>query len=102
MNFAGVLATAQALVRPAILQPRLVVPDISALDWAAFKARGVRGVVIDKDNCITRPAVDELFPALRPAWTELLRTFGPANVLVVSNSAGTAKDSLLLQVRLQR
>ena len=36
---------------------------------------------------------------LRPKWEEMLAVFGPANVLIVSNSAGTSKDSLLLQVR---
>lgn len=42
--------------------------------------------------------MDELEPSLQPAWDELLKTFGASNVLIVSNSAGTRKDSLLLQV----
>ncbi|ORY52172.1 mitochondrial PGP phosphatase-domain-containing protein, partial [Leucosporidium creatinivorum] len=45
----------------------------------------------------TRPLIDELEPSLQPAWDELLKTFGASNVLIVSNSAGTGKDSLLLQ-----
>ncbi|KAL8293519.1 hypothetical protein RQP46_000220 [Phenoliferia psychrophenolica] len=97
INWAGVTATVSALARPAAYAPRLIVPDISHLDWAAFKAHGVTGVVIDKDNCITKPHDDALVPHLNPAWRSLLSTFSPANVLVVSNSAGTRKDSLLLQ-----
>lgn len=93
--------------------------DITRLDWACFRSHGITGVVIDKDNCLvrlslrnqlvlsdgwccsrqTRPDRDTLEPYLQPSWESLLHTFGPANVLVVSNSAGTHKDSLLLQVR---
>ncbi|KAM0750311.1 hypothetical protein T439DRAFT_326272 [Meredithblackwellia eburnea MCA 4105] len=97
INWAGVSATVTSLVTRKHLDPRLVVPDISHLDWAAFRANGVTGVVIDKDNCITKPNEDELETSLRPAWDSLLKAFPPSNVLVVSNSAGTRKDSLLLQ-----
>jgi hypothetical protein len=138
MNWSGIRGALAAVANPGTLRPRLVVPgmlptplpstgansfarvDISHLDWARFKANGVTGVVIDKDNCIvssvtpgtklgapadaygrqTKPHHDALEPTLQPAWDSLLRTFGPANVLIVSNSAGTRKDSMLLQVRL--
>lgn len=40
-----------------------------------------------------------LVPRLGESWDDLLREFGAENVLIVSNSAGTGKDSLLLQVR---
>ncbi|SCV74652.1 BQ2448_7681 [Microbotryum intermedium] len=97
-NWPGIAAALQAVVRPSILQPRLRVPSIAALDFQEFKRRGVVGVVVDKDNCLTKPMDDELVLPLRPAWQALLTTFGTANVLVVSNSAGTSKDPLLLQV----
>lgn len=117
-NWSGIAASVQSLIKPSILQPRLQVPSIAQLDWAAFKGRGITGVILDKDNCIvrarpssrmqhleaddalaqTKPHVDTIEPSLQPAWDDLLKTFGPANVLVVSNSAGTGKDSLLLQV----
>jgi hypothetical protein len=138
MNWSGIRGALAAVINPRILRPRLVVPgehtrpfpstgahdvlrvDISHLDWARFKANGVTGIVIDKDNCIvshlcaeverrlmrvpllcqTKPHCDTLELSLQPSWDTLLRTFGPANVLIVSNSAGTRKDSLLLQVRL--
>ena len=50
----------------------------------------------------TKPHDDALVPHLHPAWTSLLATFSASNVLVVSNSAGTQKDSLLLQVSFLR
>ncbi|KAK4051583.1 hypothetical protein OIV83_002723 [Microbotryomycetes sp. JL201] len=97
-NWAGIGASLQAILRPRILQPTLKVPSIASLRFDALKQRGITGIVIDKDNCITRPLVDDLDPSLHNAWHDLVATFGPENVLVVSNSAGTlAKDSMLLQ-----
>ncbi|GAA5926312.1 hypothetical protein JCM1841_005531 [Sporobolomyces salmonicolor] len=99
-NWAGVSAALVALVRPSTLQPRLIVPSIANLDWSQLRARGVQGIVIDKDNCITKPNQDDLAPdpAIRQAWADLLLEFGPDNVLIVSNSAGTLrKDPVLLQ-----
>ncbi|GAA6008283.1 hypothetical protein JCM10207_000069 [Rhodosporidiobolus poonsookiae] len=100
-NWAGITASLGALVRPSSLQPRLSIPSIAQLDWHRLRHdAGITGVVIDKDNCIAKPSEDVLAPdqQLRDSWDTLLRTFGPDNVLVVSNSAGTlAKDPLLLQ-----
>ncbi|GAA6060443.1 hypothetical protein JCM10212_000036 [Sporobolomyces blumeae] len=100
-NWHGISASIAALARPHSVQPRLVVESIAHLDWQEFKRSGIDGVVIDKDNCISRPHEDRLAPdnpRLARAWRDLVDTFGPDNVLVVSNSAGTlAKDPLLLQ-----
>ncbi|GAA5901858.1 hypothetical protein JCM6882_008692 [Rhodosporidiobolus microsporus] len=100
-NWSGVTASLIALAKPSTLQPRLSIPSIAHLDWHRLKHEGgVTGIVVDKDNCIAKPQEDDLAPdpALRESWGTLLRTFGPENVLVVSNSAGTlAKDPLLLQ-----
>ncbi|GAA5998924.1 phosphatidylglycerophosphatase [Rhodotorula paludigena] len=102
-NWAGVAATLGALVRPSTLQPRITVPSIAHLDWHRLRSLAkVDGVIIDKDNCIARPGDDHLAPSdsLHAAWHTLVHAFGPANVLVVSNSAGTlAKDPLLLQAQ---
>ena len=54
VNFAGVYGTLAAVYKPSILLPRLIIPDITHLDFLAFKRNGITGVVIDKDNCIVR------------------------------------------------
>lgn len=38
---------------------------------------------------------------IQKAWTDLLSTFGPGRVLVVSNSAGTTKDPGSIAVGVQ-
>jgi len=54
MNFAGISASLSAIAKPAILRPTLRVPSIASLDLAQLKAKGVSGVIIDKDNCLVR------------------------------------------------
>ncbi|KAK9893756.1 hypothetical protein P389DRAFT_108095 [Cystobasidium minutum MCA 4210] len=96
-NLAGLLAVAEVVFRPHLLVPKLVVEDIRALKLHDLKARGVIGVVLDKDNCLTKPNNDALVQELRGAWPALIKTFGRENVLIVSNSAGTRDDAGFLQ-----
>jgi len=41
----------------------------------------------------------KLFITTQKAWDQCLQTFGPGNVLIVSNSAGTRDDAGEIQVR---
>ncbi|KAI0261271.1 mitochondrial PGP phosphatase-domain-containing protein [Gloeopeniophorella convolvens] len=96
-NLPGALVPLYALFNPRLLLPSVVVRDIRHLDWAALRDAGYRGAVFDKDNCLTIPHDDTLVPELETAWAAALRTFGPTNVLIVSNSAGTRADPSQLQ-----
>ncbi|EIW72653.1 hypothetical protein M231_06553 [Tremella mesenterica] len=81
-----------AIVRPRLLRPDIRVPSIAHVDFRALRKLGFNAVVIDKDNCLTLPQNDDLYPPLEEAWKELKRSFDPGRVLLVSNSAGTKKD----------
>ncbi|KAF8531599.1 mitochondrial PGP phosphatase-domain-containing protein [Gautieria morchelliformis] len=92
-NLAGTLAVFHALVRPRLIIPNLTVQDIRSLNFAAFRRAGYKGVVLDKDNCLTLPHQDTLIPELDTAWRELKHEFDAHNLLIVSNSAGTRYDA---------
>ncbi|KAF7296040.1 hypothetical protein MKEN_01419000 [Mycena kentingensis (nom. inval.)] len=94
LNIPGILVPLQLLFNPRIALPNLAVKDIRHLDFVALKKAGYRGAVFDKDNCLTLPHKDELVPELKAceAWDDCRKTFGDANVLIVSNSAGTRSD----------
>ncbi|KAK4688839.1 phosphatidylglycerophosphatase GEP4, partial [Tremellales sp. Uapishka_1] len=81
-----------SLVRPKQLRPDLRVPTLGNVDFPGLKKQGFNAVVIDKDNCLTLPSSDDIYPPFQPAWKTLLSTFPPGRVLVVSNSSGTKKD----------
>ncbi|KIJ51225.1 hypothetical protein M422DRAFT_102629, partial [Sphaerobolus stellatus SS14] len=91
-NLSGTLAAFHAFVRPRLIIPNLIVQDIRYLNFAALKRAGFKGVIFDKDNCLTYPRHDTIIPELLDAWEELKEEFGTSNILIVSNSAGTHLD----------
>ncbi|KAI1786615.1 HAD phosphatase [Ganoderma leucocontextum] len=91
-NLPGILAPIHLLINPRLVVPSVVVKDIRQLDFQALYKAGYRGAVFDKDNCLTVPHEDRLVPELTDAWRECRETFGPGNVLIVSNTAGSHTD----------
>ncbi|KNC54322.1 HAD superfamily (subfamily IIIA) phosphatase [Thecamonas trahens ATCC 50062] len=66
--------------------------DIKAIDWKTLASAGVRGVVLDKDNTITLPYSRTVYLPLVNSVRAALSAFGTDNVVVFSNSAGSADD----------
>ncbi|KDN45241.1 hypothetical protein K437DRAFT_256692 [Tilletiaria anomala UBC 951] len=93
-NWAAIAGCLAAISRPGLLLPDIAVRDIRALDWRALYNSGVRGVVFDKDNCLTKPFRGRLVPELEESFAQCQGTFGKSNVLIVSNSAGSYQDPL--------
>ncbi|KAI8453938.1 mitochondrial PGP phosphatase-domain-containing protein [Phakopsora pachyrhizi] len=86
------------ITRSRSIIPDLIVKDIRSLDWKNFKQiHKFNGVVIDKDNCITRTNKDELIDELKGSWESCISSFGNLRVLIVSNSIGTIDDPSLIQ-----
>ncbi|PWN28361.1 hypothetical protein BDZ90DRAFT_259408 [Jaminaea rosea] len=84
--------------RPGLVVPHLTIPNLSYLSWQHAHSLGVRSIVVDKDNCLTAPRSDSLHPDLAQSWKECLEVFGRENVLIVSNSAGCAGETVGAQV----
>ncbi|PLW55659.1 hypothetical protein PCANC_04631 [Puccinia coronata f. sp. avenae] len=97
LNLTAIGASLRCVFTPRSLLPTLHVRDIRCINWKELKRNGYVGVVIDKDNCITKPYHDQLVPELQDAWQSCLSTFGDMSVLLVSNSAGTGDDPALIQ-----
>ncbi|OCF55491.1 hypothetical protein L486_06975 [Kwoniella mangroviensis CBS 10435] len=88
----NVLIYLTGVIRPKLLRPHIRVPSITQVDFRSLKKQGYNAVVVDKDNCLTLPNRDEIYPPYQTAWNDLLEIFEPGRVLIVSNSAGTRKD----------
>ncbi|ABN67045.1 predicted protein [Scheffersomyces stipitis CBS 6054] len=52
----------------------------------------IKGVVLDKDNCIAKDHDDKIWPAYEETWKKLQGAFPKEHLLIVSNSAGTNDD----------
>ena len=93
LNLAAIRTTARVILRePALALPHAHVRDIGELDFAKLRAAGCRGVVFDKDNTLTAPYANEVYPRLAGALRSCVQTFGAERVAVLSNSAGTPDD----------
>jgi phosphatidylglycerophosphatase GEP4 len=93
VNLAAVRTTVRVLLRePTLALPHARVRDISELDFAQLHEAGCRGVIFDKDNTLTAPYANEVYPRLAGALRSCVDTFGAEHVAVLSNSAGTPDD----------
>lgn len=58
-----------------------------------MKERGIKAVIFDKDNTLTAPYKTEWFNArLLDCVSDCKTEFGPQNVAICSNTAGSKKD----------
>jgi phosphatidylglycerophosphatase GEP4 len=77
---------------PHLSIPRLDVCSIRDVPFRKLHERGFQWLIYDKDNTLTLPYVDNVHESVRGAFEESLDVFGRANVIVFSNSAGSADD----------
>ena len=78
-------------VRTSLAVPHFFVRDISKMDPRKLKDAGFKGCIFDKDNTLTAPYVNTLFPTIRSAFEEYREVFR-SEIVIDSNSAGTKDD----------
>ena len=75
-----------------LLVPHISVPHIGCLDFRELRARGIRGVILDKDNTLTAPYADDAFPGGVAGGLDECRAAYGTDAVILSNSAGTGDD----------
>lgn len=69
------------------LRPDLFFTKFSAIDVNKIKAKGIKYIVIDKDNTITLPLTHKLYnDEIKQKINEMKNKFGNKNIIIVSNS----------------
>lgn len=91
-NTAAISALWRYVRSPSLLVPHVHVENLAKIDWEALKRRGIKAVLLDKDNTVTRPYKLEVEPAVEAALQRCVDLFGREFVAIVSNSAGTNDD----------
>ncbi|CAB4382646.1 unnamed protein product [Rhizophagus irregularis] len=77
--------------------PHLIVNDIRNINFYELKNLGINALAFDKDNTLTTPYSDEIYPPFKSAWEESKKIFGNENLIIVSNSSGTGDDPGFIQ-----
>ena len=89
MNVAGISLFLKLAVSDASLAiPHIDCESIQDIDWFKLKNAGFTAVIFDKDNTLTIPYAEEVYPPLRESMKECKQAFGNERVCVYSNSAG--------------
>ena len=77
--------------RKSLAVPHFSVKDITKIDPEKLKQAGFKGLVFDKDNTLTAPYVNEIYPTVQEAFAHYREIFGE-RIAIMSNSAGTKYD----------
>lgn len=81
------------LRRPYLASPHVSVETVSELNYEALRDEaGIKAVVFDKDNTLTAPYENTIHPKAKKGLENAMKAFGPSNVAILSNSAGTLDD----------
>lgn len=78
-------------IRKSLAIPHFSVQDISKIDPEKLKFHGFKGLLFDKDNTLTAPYVNEIYPTLQDTFSRYQSIFGH-QIAIISNSAGTLDD----------
>jgi phosphatidylglycerophosphatase GEP4 len=93
LNTKALVTLASVIRRPSLLVPHVTVNNVSELNYTALKENaGIQAIIFDKDNTLTAPYVNEIHPDAFQGLENAKRVFGPSNVAIMSNSAGTLDD----------
>lgn len=88
INVAGIAFSSKVILKERHLAiPHVSVPDISWIDWKALRAKGFEAVLFDKDNTLTAPYGQNVWPSLLESLEEC-RTAFDGRLALLSNSAG--------------
>jgi phosphatidylglycerophosphatase GEP4 len=69
-----------------LLRPNLTVNTLANISWLKLKTRGIRVVLLDKDNTLTQPYTTDIHSDLKGSWMQCCQTFGRDRVFILSNS----------------
>ncbi|EGF98118.1 uncharacterized protein MELLADRAFT_113823 [Melampsora larici-populina 98AG31] len=101
INFSAIIEIGKILIKKPnlnskLIQPNFKINDIRDCNWTSLKRCGFNGIIIDKDNCLTRAGDDRLIDELRHSWNDCLKTFGHENVLVAEILTRKLNSTILI------
>eukprot|EP00761_Pharyngomonas_kirbyi_P014647 gb/GECH01014677.1/.p1 GENE.gb/GECH01014677.1/~~gb/GECH01014677.1/.p1 ORF type:complete len:224 (+),score=57.54 gb/GECH01014677.1/:1-672(+) len=79
--------------RPSLGVAHINVKNVNSIDFDQLYSAGFRGVVFDKDNTLTEPYKNYIYPPIYDQVQKSQRVFGNQKVAILSNSAGSADDT---------
>ncbi len=91
INLPALKKLGSLLRNPSLVLPQISIKSLNELDFATLKARGVKYLVFDKDNTLTRAFEDKLHESVKDAMERAHDEF-PGKIAILSNSVGSSDD----------
>lgn len=91
-NLSATLNVMKLAVSPQLCLPHLVVSTFNDLPVPIPANPTIKAIVLDKDNCFAKAHDDKVWPEYQSKWYLLRTQYPGAQLLIVSNSAGTNDD----------
>lgn len=91
MNISATLNVLRLFAAPHLCLPHLTVASFDKLPLP-LPMPNVKAIVLDKDNCFAKAHDDKVWPDYKDKWEQLRIAYPGAQLLIVSNSAGTNDD----------
>lgn len=91
INLPALKKLGSLLRNPSLVVPQISIKSLSELDFVKLKARGVKYLVFDKDNTLTRAFEDDLHDSVKEAVDKAHTEF-PGKIAILSNSVGSSDD----------
>ncbi|RIA97093.1 mitochondrial PGP phosphatase [Glomus cerebriforme] len=97
LNLNAIISSIKVFRKAHLCIPHLIVNDIRNINFYKLKSIGINALAFDKDNTLTAPYSNEIYPPFKSAWEESKKVFGNENITIVSNSPGTGDDPGFIQ-----
>lgn len=75
-NKDAIFRSIQIWMNPNLLIPHRRIKNITQLSFDELKRKGIQAVVFDKDNTLTLPYVNEIYPPFQASVDSCFRVFG--------------------------
>lgn len=97
-NLSGTFNALRVIYKPQLCMPQVVISDFSKLQIPlCFKQNRIKAVVLDKDNTFAKPYDEKVYAGYQAEWDHLKQCYPGAELLIVSNTAGTSDDKNYMQ-----
>ncbi|KAL6926040.1 hypothetical protein ACO0SA_000650 [Hanseniaspora valbyensis] len=97
INLSGIVSFPKIFLQPKLIVPKMVCTNFNEINFEQLKkTHGIKCIVLDKDNCISKDKTDRIYPQyLQNNWINgLLKWYDMDNIAVVSNSIGSSDDTI--------
>jgi phosphatidylglycerophosphatase GEP4 len=92
-NLSATINIVRLAFNPQLCMPHLVFPTFNHLPVPiTIPDTTIKAIVLDKDNCFAKAHDDKVWPEYEKKWELLKKMYPGAQLLIVSNSAGTNGD----------